>query len=107
MQTATCLRIYLSESDCIDGEPAAEAILALCRDAGLQSVSVMRAMEGLGAHGIHSTSFLSLSSGLPLMIEAIAEDTNIQHALTQLQTRIPQATIATWQVQLIQQGTPS
>jgi len=107
MQTATCLRIYLSESDRIDGEPAAEAILALCRDAGLPSVSVMRAMEGLGAHGVHSASFLSLSNGLPLIIEVISEDRKIQHALAQLQGHMPQATIATWQVQLIQQGTPS
>ncbi len=104
MQTATCLRIYLSEGDCINHVPAAEAILQLCRAAGLSAVSVMRGMEGLGAHGVHSTSLLSLSSNLPLVVEVIAEDTKIQAAIQQLQPLIPQATIATWQVQWIQQG---
>jgi len=58
MQTGTCLRIYLSESDSIQHTPALEAILGLCQQAGLQGVSVLRGIEGLGKHGVHSTSFL-------------------------------------------------
>ncbi|MBN4082430.1 DUF190 domain-containing protein [Mariprofundus ferrooxydans] len=54
MQTGMCLRIYLSESDSIQHAPALEAILGLCQQAGLQGVSVLRGIEGLGKHGVHS-----------------------------------------------------
>ncbi|RMH61108.1 MAG: DUF190 domain-containing protein, partial [Zetaproteobacteria bacterium] len=81
MLEGKCLRIFLTETDRIDGKPALEAILALCREAGLQGVSVMRAIEGIGRHGVHSASFLSLSSDLPLLVEAIDTSERIDHAL--------------------------
>ncbi|MDQ6971590.1 MAG: DUF190 domain-containing protein, partial [Mariprofundaceae bacterium] len=47
MQDASFLRIYLTESDRLDGEPAMQAVLKLCRDAGLTGVTVMRGIEGM------------------------------------------------------------
>ncbi len=105
MQTGICLRIYLSESDSIQHTPALEAILSLCQQAGLQGVSVFRGIEGLGKHGVHSTSFLELSSSLPLVIEAIDTKEKIHHALPLIQEKLPSALIATWAVQLIQKPT--
>ncbi|MDX8396932.1 MAG: DUF190 domain-containing protein [Mariprofundaceae bacterium] len=102
MPLGLCLRIYISESDQIDGSPAAESILMLCRDAGLQAVSVLRGIEGLGQHGVHSASFLELSSGLPLMIEVIDSEQRIKQALSRLQSKLPDAFMATWPVELIQ-----
>jgi len=102
MQTGLCLRIYLSESDKIDHAPALEAILTLCQEAGLHGVSVLRGIEGLGQHGIHSTSFLALSGSLPLIIEAIGTETQINQALPTLQKQLPHALIATWPANLIQ-----
>jgi len=102
MPTGLCLRIYLSESDKIDDSPALETILQLCLKAGLHGVSVLRGIEGLGKHGIHSTSFLELSSHLPIIVEAIDCEEKINQALTTLQNKLPSALIATWPVQLIQ-----
>jgi len=97
---ASCLRIYLSESSKIDGKPAMENILALCHDAGLSAVSVLRGIEGMGKHGIHSVSFLALSSDLPLIIEAIDTTERIETALAQMQSHLGDCTIATWPVSL-------
>lgn len=105
MQTGMCLRIYLSESDNIHEIPALEAILGLCQEAGLQGVSVLRGIEGLGKHGIHSTSFLELSSSLPLVIEVIDTEEKIHQALPLIQKELPSALIATWPIQLIQKPT--
>jgi PII-like signaling protein len=105
MQTGICLRIYLSESDSIQHTPALEAILGLCQQAGLQGVSVLRGIEGLGKHGVHSASFLELSSSLPLVIEVIDTEEKIHHALPLIQGQLPSALIATWPIQLIQKPT--
>ncbi|MDQ6995406.1 MAG: DUF190 domain-containing protein [Mariprofundaceae bacterium] len=102
MKSGLCLRIYLSESDQIDHVPALEAILQLCKDAGLHGVSVMRGIEGMGKHGMHSVSFLSLSSSLPLIVEVVASKTDIEHAIHVIQPKLPHVTIVTWAIQMIQ-----
>lgn len=101
MQEGLCLRIYLSESDRIDGKPAVEAILELCRECGLNAVSVFRGIEGLGEHGIHSTSFLSLSSSLPLLVEAIDRKERIDAAVEQLRPHLIGKFVAIWPVSLL------
>ncbi len=102
MQSGLCLRLYLSESDHIGHLPALEAILQLCKDAGLHAVSVMRGIEGMGKHGIHSTSFLSLSSSLPLIVEVVAKKAEIEHAIDIIRSQLPHVTIVTWDIQIIQ-----
>lgn len=101
MLPGRCIRIYLSESDQIDGKPAMEAILGLCQQAGLRGVSVLRATEGLGAHGVHTTSFLSLSSDLPLLVEAIDTEERINHALEIMQPHLGAHLVAVWDVSLM------
>jgi uncharacterized protein len=101
MRPGKCIRIYLSESDRIDGQPAMEAILTLCKEAGLRGVSVLRATEGLGTHGVHSTAFLSLSSDLPLLVEAIDTEERITHALEIMQPHLGPHLVAVWPVALM------
>jgi len=101
MQEGSCLRIYLSESDRIDGKPALETILELCQSCGLKGVSVLRGIEGLGEHGIHSTSFLSLSSSLPLLVEAIDTKKQIEKTVEQLRPHLIGKLVATWPVSLL------
>jgi uncharacterized protein len=101
MQGALFLRIYLSESDHLNGEPAMQAVLDLCRKAGLTGVSVMRGIEGMGLHGVHTSAFLSLSSDLPLIIEAIDSPEKIQHAIELLRPQIGNRLLATWPVSMM------
>lgn len=100
MTQASCLRIYLTEASNIDGSPAMEAILELCHHAGLRGVSVLRGIEGLGQHGIHSASFLALSNDLPLIIDAIDTSERIEAALQQMRPHLGGCTVATWPVSL-------
>ena len=99
-----CLRIYLSESSKIDGKPAMEAILALCQRAGLRGVSVLRGIEGLGQHGIHSASFLDLATNLPLLIEAIDTSERIEQAVELMKPHLGDCMVATWPVSLMRNG---
>jgi len=101
MIDGSCLRIYLSESSKIDGKPAMEAVLDLCRQTGLSGVSVVRGIEGIGESGTHSTSFLSLSNHLPLLVEAIDTTDKITHALELMRPHLAHCLVATWPVSLM------
>ena len=104
MTEGLCLRIYLTESSRIDGKPATEAILELCKDSGLRGVSVLRGIEGLGEHGVRSTSFLSLSADLPILVEAIDTVKQVNQALQQMKPHLGQCMVATWPVSLMRYG---
>lgn len=101
MIEGSCLRIYLTESDRIDGRPATEAVLGLCKQCGLRGVSVMRGIEGLGAHGVHSTSFLSLSNDLPILVEVMDTTERIKQAIEKLRPHLGHSLVATWPVSLM------
>jgi len=103
MHEGSCLRIYLSESDKVDGKPALETILYLCLESGLTGVTVLRGVEGLGHHGMHSASFLSLSSNLPIVVEAIDSREKIDAAIDSLQPHLHGKLVATWPVSLIRE----
>ncbi len=101
MQEGSCLRIYLSESDEIDGKPAVETILQRCQQSGLTGVTVLRGIEGLGTHGIHSTAFLSLSSDLPILVEAMDTHEKINLAIKSLKPHLTGKLVATWPVSML------
>ncbi|MFQ5355956.1 MAG: DUF190 domain-containing protein [Mariprofundaceae bacterium] len=101
MKKGMLLRIYLTESDQVDDSPAMDAILALCKEAGLKGVTVTRGIEGLGEHGVHSTSFLSLASDLPLIVEAIDTPAIIEAATELIRPHLGHRTLATWPVSVM------
>jgi len=81
-----------------------EAILELCREAGLRGVSVVRGIEGMGEHSTHSASFLALSDDLPLLIEAIDSTECVEQAITQMRPHLGQCLVAVWPVSLMRNG---
>ncbi len=101
MREGTFLRVYLAESDRINGMPAMQAVLELCRSAGLQGITVMRGIEGMGIHGVHTSAFLSLSSDLPLIIEAIDTSEHIKQAVKALRPHLGHRLLATWPVSVM------
>ena len=108
MKDAKFLRIYLTESDRIDGIPAMQAVLELCRDLDLNGVTVIRGIEGMGLHGVHSSAFMALSSELPLIVEVIDEEKKIDAAVTRLRSRLGHRLLATWPVSVmrVDEGEP-
>jgi len=101
MRDGMFMRLYLAESDRMNGQPAMQAVLELCRSAGLQGVTVMRGIEGMGLHGVHTSAFLSLSSDLPLVIEAIDTPERIRHAVETLRPQLGNRLLAVWPVSVM------
>jgi PII-like signaling protein len=66
------LRIFLGESDKKDGIPLYEWIVRRAKAEGLAGATVLRGIEGYGAHSqIHTAKILQLSTDLPVIIELI------------------------------------
>jgi len=66
------LRIFIGESDRHEGLPLSEWIVHKAHEKGLAGATVLRGLEGFGAHSrIHTAKLLRLSSDLPLVIEIV------------------------------------
>jgi PII-like signaling protein len=66
------LRIFIGESDRHEGLPLYEWIVRRARAAGLAGATVLRGMEGFGAHSrIHTAKLLRLSTDLPVVVEIV------------------------------------
>jgi PII-like signaling protein len=66
------LRIFLGESDKHEGRPLYEWLVLKAREAGLAGATVLRGIEGFGAHSrLHTAKILRLSEDLPIVVEIV------------------------------------
>lgn len=76
------LRIFIGERDKHDGKPLYEWLVRKAKEQGLAGATVIRAMEGFGAHSnIHTAKILDLSTDLPIIIEIVDELQKIEDFL--------------------------
>lgn len=69
---AVRLRIYLGETDRSGHQPLYEAIVLAAREAQLAGVTVLRGLMGYGKSSrLHTSKILRLSVDLPLVIEIV------------------------------------
>jgi hypothetical protein len=73
------LRIFIGESDRHDHLPLYEAIVLKARELHLAGATVLRGAIGFGKSSrLHTTKILRLSADLPLVIEIVDSEENIQ-----------------------------
>lgn len=66
------LRIFIGESDRHEGLPLFEWLVRKAREHGLAGATVLRGLEGFGAHSrLHTAKILRLSSDLPIIVEIV------------------------------------
>lgn len=76
------LRIFIGESDVYRGKPVYEQIVLKARELKLSGATVVRGMMGFGAHShMRSANVLSLSTDLPIVIEIVDKEENIEKLL--------------------------
>lgn len=96
------LRIFIGESDLWKGRPLHEAIVQTVRERGLAGATVIRGMEGFGAHSrIHTTKILRLSEDLPILIEIVDKSERIQEILPVLDEMVVEGLITLENVHII------
>ncbi len=86
---ATLLRIFIGESDRWEHRPLYEAIVLQARAAHLAGATVLRGPMGFGKSSrLHTAKILRLSMDLPIVIEIVDSEANIQAFLPVLDPMI-------------------
>lgn len=76
------LRIFIGENDKHEGLPLYEWLVRKARETGLAGATVLRGLEGFGAHSrLHTAKVLRLSSDLPIVIEIVDTEDKIEKFL--------------------------
>ena len=79
---AVLLRIFIGESDRWEHKPLYEAIVLKARELHLAGATVLRGPMGFGKSSrLHTTKILRLSADLPLVVEIVDSEENIQSFL--------------------------
>jgi PII-like signaling protein len=103
------LRIFVGESDKHEGVPLYEWIVRKAREQGLAGATVLRGLEGFGAHSrLHTAKILRLSTDLPIVIEIIDTAERIEGFLPAIDEAIAEglATLEKVEVRFYRSGRP-
>jgi PII-like signaling protein len=96
------VRIFIGESDRWDGASLYEAIVQRAREKGLAGATVLRGVEGFGAHNlIHTARIMRLAEDLPMVIEIVDQKEKIEAFLPELDAMIPEGLVTLEPVQVI------
>lgn len=83
------LRIFIGETDQWHGQPLYHAIVARARAEKLAGATVFRGIEGFGARShLHTSRLLRLSEDLPVVIEIVDLEPNVNRFLPLLREMI-------------------
>ncbi len=103
------LRIFIGENDRHEGLPLYEWIVRRARENGLAGATVLRGLEGYGAHSrLHKSKILRLSSDLPLVVEIVDTEEKIQSFLPLIDDAVGEglATVERVEVHFYRSGKP-
>jgi len=76
------LRIFIGESDQHEGIALYEWLVRRARQRHMAGATVLRGLEGFGAHSrMHTAKILRLSQDLPIIVEIVDTKENIQSFL--------------------------
>ncbi len=103
------LRVFIGESDKHEGVPLYEWIVRKARERGLAGATVLRGLEGFGAHShLHTAKLLRLSTDLPVVIEIVDTEDKIEAFLPLIDDAVGEglATIEKVEVRFYRPGRP-
>ena len=96
------LRIFIGESDKHDHKPLYQAIVEMLREEGLAGATVLRGIEGFGAHShLHTARILRLSEDLPIVIEVVDGAERIEAVLPKLDAMIGDGMVTLERVEVL------
>jgi len=102
------LRVFVGENDRWQGRPLYEALVLEARKAGLAGATVVRGVEGFGAHSrLHTAKVLRLSEDLPMVVELVDREDRIRAFLPTCDAMIGEGLVTLERVEILKyQATP-
>jgi len=96
------LRIFIGESDHYEGKALYEAIVLKARELNLAGATVVRGVMGFGADSrMHTAKLLRLSEDLPVVIELVDTEENLNKLLPFLDEVVEEGLITLEKVRVI------
>jgi PII-like signaling protein len=96
------MRVFVSESDHCHSRPLYEALVELFHRERLAGVSVLRGIAGFGTSShLHTTKLLRLSQHLPIVIEVVDSQENVDRVLPQIESMMTTGLITFEEVRAI------
>lgn len=96
------LRVYIGESDTWQGRPLYQAIVRRLREQGIAGATVLRGIEGFGAHSrLHTARILRLSEDLPIVIEVVDREYRIRDVLPILDEMVTEGLVTIEDVEVL------
>ncbi len=96
------LRVYIGETDRWHGRPLFQAIVEVLRREGIAGATVLRGIEGFGAHSrIHTARVLRLSEDLPVVIDVVDSAERIERVLPLLGEMVNEGLITITDVEIV------
>jgi PII-like signaling protein len=100
--TAILLRIFIGESDRYKGKPLYMHIVEMLKAEGIAGATVFRGITGFGKQSlIHTTSILRLSTDMPIVIEVVDLEENINRIKPKLDEIISKGLITEEKVKIL------
>jgi len=83
------MRIFIGEGDKFGGRPLHEVLVELLRKEGFHGATVLRGVAGFGAHSVyHTEKILRLSRDLPIIVEVVDTQENVDRVMPRLDEMI-------------------
>ncbi|MDD5254552.1 MAG: DUF190 domain-containing protein [Candidatus Omnitrophica bacterium] len=96
------LRIFVGENDTLHGKALYEQIVLKARELNLAGATVLRGLMGFGADSrMHTAKLLRLSEDLPVVIEVVDTEENLNKLLPFLDEVVQEGLITLEKVRVI------
>lgn len=96
------MRIFIGERDHVGHQPLHTAILNMLRKEQIAGATVVRGMAGFGAKShLHSTHLLALSQDLPIIIECVDTQANIDRVMPQIDEMVIEGLVTLEKVEVV------
>ena len=96
------MRIFIGEADKAGAQPLYQALVEMFRREKLAGTTVLRGIEGFGAKShLHTTHLLRLSQDLPILIEVVDSQDNIDRVMPKVDEMVREGLITMEKVRVI------
>ncbi len=104
-ENATLLRMFVGEKDRLEHRPLYEAIVLRAREHGLAGATVLRGLLGFGASSmLHTAKILRLSDDLPIVIEIVDAEQQIESFLPALEEMLTSGMVTIEKIRVLRYG---
>ena len=101
-ESGKLLRIFIGESDMWHHRPLYEALVLKAREMGLAGATVLRGPMGFGAKShLHTSKILRLSMDLPIIIEIIDSEENVNKMIPLLDEMVQDGLVTLEDVRIL------